>query len=100
MELSKEAQKVAFQNMKGNLLDMAKNLPIKEDIINTLLSTFKQIVEIGDTEYLQLFAAMCIESLDLEMYHLLEVAYLGPIRTDVYFNNTVTYKTMNALDTE
>lgn len=102
MELSKEAQKAALNSAEEVLTSMIEDGDIEKEIADKLLSIFESLLAVGMTSYVQLFAAMCVESLDLEMFDQFEKCYLDERNKqsvkEVHAYNSVLYSTMNQID--
>lgn len=100
MELKKESQKVIYENIKEVLLDLQKDVPnITDEVVNKLLSAFKEVVSLGDTSFISLLASMCVESLDAFEFLGFVKGYIDKDRSEVFKQNTVLYSTMNSLET-
>ena len=98
MELREESQKVAYENIKEVLLAVQKDSPdITDEIVEKLLNCFKEVLSIGDTSFIALFATMCVESLDYVQYLDFIKGYKDR-NHDIFINNSIVYSTMNTID--
>lgn len=100
MELGKKAREealafglVSFDAVTSDQSDDIKNWRAVFE------AAFQCLLDLGSTEAIQLFAMMCISSLDFFTYSELEDALVSHSK-DVYANNMVLYSELNKKDKE
>lgn len=100
MELSKAAQQEALgfglESFDAVTKDQSDEVKDWRAIFEV---AFQSLLDLGSTEAIQLFAMMCISSLDFFTYSELEDALLGHSK-EVYAVNMKLYSELNKKDSE
>lgn len=95
MELGKKAREEAlnFGITSFDVVTKDQEQEVK-DWRTVFEAAFQCILDLGSTEAIQLFAMMCISSLDFFTYSELEDALLSHAK-DIYANNMILYSELN-----
>lgn len=100
MELSEKAQQealsFALETFDTVMKDQSEELKNWKSVFE---AAFQCVLTLGSTEAVQLFAMMCISSLDFFTYSELEDALINHSK-EIYAKNMITYSELNKKDKE
>lgn len=98
MELSEKAQQealsCALESFDAVMKDQSEELKNWKSVFE---AAFQCVLTLGSTEAVQLFAMMCISSLDFFTYSELEEALINHSK-EIYAKNMIAYSELNKKD--
>lgn len=97
MELGKEARKEALDFGMSSFDAVAKKQEEIKDWRAVFEAAFQCLLDLGSTEAIQLFAMMCVSSLDFFTYSELEDVLINHSK-EAYANNMILYSELNKKD--
>ena len=97
MELGKKAREEALNFGMASFDTVAKDQEEIKDWRAVFEAAFQCLLDLGSTEAIQLFAMMCVSSLDFFTYSELEDVLINHSK-ETYANNMILYSELNKKD--